>query len=93
MRGVVTTVSAVLWLWVSAGSVGRRRLPARRRRVCGSPPGHRLRGGRRFDELIQATGAVPQADGEAKVEARPGITNIEVKVKGLVQPTSWVLSS
>jgi len=29
---------------------------------------------------------MPQASGQAKVEAKPGITNIEVNVKGLAQP-------
>ena len=35
---------------------------------------------------LKATGTVPQAAGEAQVEAKQGITNIEVKVKGLVPP-------
>lgn len=30
--------------------------------------------------------ALPQASGEAKIEARKGVTNIEVKVQGLAQP-------
>jgi outer membrane protein OmpA-like peptidoglycan-associated protein len=33
---------------------------------------------------LKATEAVPQASGEAKVEARKGITNIEAKVKGMI---------
>ncbi len=35
---------------------------------------------------LKAPGSVPQATGEAKVEAKQAITNIEVKVKGLVPP-------
>jgi hypothetical protein len=37
---------------------------------------------------FKATTAVPKAAGEAKVEARQGLTNIEVKVEGLPQPTT-----
>src|SRR5512139_3982134 len=90
MRGVVTTMSAVLLLWVSAGGAWAQAPP-------GTPAaglvgkstkaiGYVVGGGSTRVDL-KATGAVPQADGEAKVEARPGITNIEVKVKGMVQPT------
>jgi outer membrane protein OmpA-like peptidoglycan-associated protein len=37
---------------------------------------------------LRATGPMPQASGEAKVEAKQGITNIEVSVKGLSQPST-----
>jgi outer membrane protein OmpA-like peptidoglycan-associated protein len=37
---------------------------------------------------LKATGSVPQASGEAQVEAKQGVTNIEVKVKGLSQPST-----
>jgi outer membrane protein OmpA-like peptidoglycan-associated protein len=47
--------------------------------------GYSLGGSTTID--LKASGAVPQAAGEAKVEAKQGITNIEVKVKGLVPPT------
>ena len=33
---------------------------------------------------LKATGPAPQAMGEAKVEAKKGITNIEIKVKGMM---------
>lgn len=36
---------------------------------------------------FQGTELMPQATGEAKVEARPGKTNIEVSIKNLAQPT------
>jgi outer membrane protein OmpA-like peptidoglycan-associated protein len=52
---------------------------------------------------LKATAAVPKAGGEVKVEARQGVTNIEVKVEGLPQPTTlgtefltyvlWVVSA
>ncbi|MGD0223443.1 MAG: OmpA family protein [Terriglobia bacterium] len=35
---------------------------------------------------LKGTDVMPQASGQAKVEAKPGITNIEVNVKGLAQP-------
>ena len=90
MRAVVTAMSAVLWLWVSAGSVGAQAPPGTpEASLVGKSTkaiGYVVGGGSTKVDL-KATGVVPQADGEAKVEARPGITNIEVKVKGLVQPT------
>jgi outer membrane protein OmpA-like peptidoglycan-associated protein len=52
---------------------------------------------------LKRTGVSPQATGEAKVEAKKGISNIEVSVKGLAQPSTlgtelltyvlWVVSS
>jgi outer membrane protein OmpA-like peptidoglycan-associated protein len=90
MRGVVTTMSAVLWLSVSAGSVWAQAPPGTpEASLVGKSTnaiGYVVGGGSTKVDL-KATGAVPQASGEAKVEARQGITNIEVKVKGLVQPT------
>src|SRR3954468_17946899 len=52
---------------------------------------------------LKPTRISPQATGEAKVEAKKGISNIEVRVKGLAQPSTlgtelltyvlWVVSS
>jgi outer membrane protein OmpA-like peptidoglycan-associated protein len=90
MRGVVTTMSAVLLLWVSAGSVWAQAPPGTpEASLVGKSTkaiGYVVGGGSTKVDL-KATGVVPQASGEAKVEAKQGITNIEVKVKGLVQPT------
>ncbi len=36
---------------------------------------------------LKATGAVAQANGEVKVEAKKGVTNVEANVKGLVPPS------
>jgi outer membrane protein OmpA-like peptidoglycan-associated protein len=36
---------------------------------------------------LKGTSLMPQANGEAKVEAQKGITNIEVKIMGLEQPS------
>lgn len=36
---------------------------------------------------LKGTSLIPQAVGEAKVEAQKGITNIEVEIKGLTQPS------
>jgi outer membrane protein OmpA-like peptidoglycan-associated protein len=50
--------------------------------------GYRVGGGATKIALI-ATGATPQARGEAKVEAKTGATYIEADVKGLAQPTRF----
>lgn len=47
--------------------------------------GYRVGGGGTKVNLV-GTQLLPQAQGEAKVEARPGVTNIEVTVTGLSQP-------
>ena len=49
---------------------------------------YRIGGGMTKVNLI-ATGAVPDAYGEAKVEARKGSTSVEAEVKGLAQPTKF----
>jgi outer membrane protein OmpA-like peptidoglycan-associated protein len=36
---------------------------------------------------LKSTGLIPQADGEARVQAKPGATNVEVKIEGLEPPT------
>ena len=36
---------------------------------------------------LKGTSLMPQANGEAKVEARPGATTIEVQLKGMAQPS------
>lgn len=41
-------------------------------------------GGGTTEVDLRATAVVPQASGEAKVEARKGITNIETKVRGMI---------
>jgi outer membrane protein OmpA-like peptidoglycan-associated protein len=38
--------------------------------------------------ILVAAPAAPNASGEAKVDAKKGVTNIEVKVKGMPQPTT-----
>jgi outer membrane protein OmpA-like peptidoglycan-associated protein len=50
--------------------------------------GYRVGGGATRIALI-ATGAIPQAHGEAKVEAKTGATYIEADVKGLTPPTRF----
>ena len=50
--------------------------------------GYRVGGGATKVPLI-STGAIEQARGEAKVEARTGATSIEAEVAGLVQPTKF----
>ena len=50
--------------------------------------GYRIGGGATKIALI-ATGAIPQAHGEARVEAKTGATSIEAEVAGLAQPTRF----
>ena len=50
--------------------------------------GYRIGGGATKIALV-ATGAIPQAHGEAKVEAKTGATSIEADVAGLTQPTRF----
>jgi outer membrane protein OmpA-like peptidoglycan-associated protein len=50
--------------------------------------GYRVGGGATKIALI-STGAIPEAHGEAKVEAKTGATHIEADVKGLGQPTRF----
>jgi len=50
--------------------------------------GYRVGGGATRIALI-STGAIPQAHGEAKVEAKTGATYIEADVKGLTPPTRF----
>lgn len=47
--------------------------------------GYRVGGGATKVSLV-GTQLLPQAQGEAKVEAKPGVTNIEAKVTGLSRP-------
>jgi outer membrane protein OmpA-like peptidoglycan-associated protein len=49
---------------------------------------YRIGGGSTKVTLV-ATAAVPQAHGEARVEAKTGATNVEADVKSLAQPTSF----
>jgi outer membrane protein OmpA-like peptidoglycan-associated protein len=44
-------------------------------------------GGKATSVVLTGTGVMPNATGEAKVQARPGITSIEIAVKGLESPT------
>jgi hypothetical protein len=50
--------------------------------------GYRVGGGATKLVLI-STGVTPNASGEARVEARPGVTSIEISVKGLERPTRF----
>jgi len=36
---------------------------------------------------LKNTGLITQVDGQAKVEAKPGITMVETKIQGLTSPT------
>ena len=42
--------------------------------------------GKGTNVILTNTDVMPEASGQARIEAKPGITNIEVSVKGLSQP-------
>jgi outer membrane protein OmpA-like peptidoglycan-associated protein len=48
--------------------------------------GYPVGGGSTMVDLV-STGMIPQAHGEAKVEARPAVTTVEVEIQGLTLPT------
>ncbi len=103
MKVALTFLSMVILLSASAAAQTAPSTPARD--LVGKSTnavGYVVGGGSTRVDL-KATGVVPTAEGEARVEARPGVTNIEVKVKGLAQPgrigaefltyVLWVVSS
>lgn len=106
MRTSVTPIAAAFILLVSASSASAQApASAPAASLVGKSTtaiGYTVGGGSTKVDL-NATGALPQAEGEATVEAKQGVTKIEVKVKGLVQPTKlgtefltyvlWVVSS
>ncbi len=49
--------------------------------------GYKVGGGSTMVDL-KATGLIAQADGQAKVEAKPGITTVETQIQGLTAPMS-----
>jgi outer membrane protein OmpA-like peptidoglycan-associated protein len=52
----------------------------------GTAIGYRVGGGSTKIDLV-ATAAIPQASGEAEVEAKKGVTNIEIQVNGMTPPS------
>ena len=53
----------------------------------GTAVGYQIGQGTTVD--LKGTEEAPQASGEAKVEAKKGITEIDAKVTGMPQPTKW----
>ena len=82
-------VLAIGWVAVPAAGQAPQEEPAAK------PPekqtkaiGYRVGGGATRVALI-ATGLIPQAGGEARVEAKTGATYVEATVRGLAQPTKF----
>ncbi|MGE5359287.1 MAG: OmpA family protein, partial [Bacteroidales bacterium] len=106
MRAIITGICVVLVLALSAaGAVAQTASQAPATAVVSksiNAIGYTIGGGSTKIDL-KASGAVPQASGEAQVEAKQGVTNIEVKLKGLPQPNTlgteittyvlWVVST
>jgi hypothetical protein len=78
----------MLWVCVSAGSVLAQASGTSATTVKGKPTiaiGYTVGGASTEVDLI-ATGLIPEAKGKATVQARQGVTKIEVKVKRLALP-------
>ena len=73
---------------VAAGAAQQDAAPASQFDKPVQAIGYRVGGGATRIALI-ATGAIPEARGEARVEAKTGATYIEADVKGLAQPTRF----
>src|ERR1035437_2083298 len=93
MKSPIAPLLQLLVLGLSAG------LAAAKAQQDATPPnnqfdkpvqaiGYRVGGGATKIALI-STGAIPEAHGEARVEAKTGATYIEADVKGLTQPTRF----
>ncbi len=86
MRAIVSVSSAILLFAVSSGDLCAQAPPSTPAANLVAKSinaiGYTVGGGSTKIDL-KASGVLPQASGEAEVEARQGITNIKVKVKGL----------
>lgn len=89
MKGVYAVLLSLVALCLSAGAVAA--LPQQEAPTTGvitrsiRAIGYQVGGGGTKVDL-KGTELMPQANGEAKVEAKKGITNIEANIKGLAQP-------
>jgi outer membrane protein OmpA-like peptidoglycan-associated protein len=91
MQRTLTTLLLLVVLCLSAGTVAAQ--------SKAQPPassvttrsvkavGYQVGGGKTKVDL-KGTTLMPQANGEAEVEAKGGVTNIEVSIKGLAQPST-----
>jgi len=86
MSGCAILIAFVALLFPALAAAGQQ--PAESHGLIKKPItaiGYRVGGGGTKVDLV-GTHLLPQASGEAKVEAKPGVTNVEVKVTGLSQP-------
>src|SRR4051812_29104889 len=88
-KQIISSLFTAVAFWVPAGAVkaqGAETPPAnltgRSIQAIGYPVGG---GGTRVD--LKGTGLIAQADGEARVEAKPGVTTVQAEVTGLTQAT------
>ena len=88
MKSATVTVLQFLVIGVAAGQPPQNASVADRSNKPAQAISYRIGGGMTKVTLI-GTGAVPEAYGEAKVEAKKGATYVEAEVKSLAQPTKF----
>jgi outer membrane protein OmpA-like peptidoglycan-associated protein len=88
MKSATVTLLQFLVIGVAAGQPPQNASVADRSNKPAQAISYRIGGGMTKVTLI-GTGAVPEAYGEAKVEAKKGATYVEAEVKSLAQPTKF----
>jgi outer membrane protein OmpA-like peptidoglycan-associated protein len=88
MKSATVTLLQFLVIGVAAGQPPQNASVADRSNKRAQAISYRIGGGMTKVTLI-GTGAVPEAYGEAKVEAKKGATYVEAEVKSLAQPTKF----
>jgi outer membrane protein OmpA-like peptidoglycan-associated protein len=88
MKSAAVTLLQLLVIGVAAGQPPQNATVADRSTKPAQAISYRTGGGMTKVTLI-GTGAVPEAYGEAKIEARKGATSVEAEVKSLAQPTKF----
>jgi outer membrane protein OmpA-like peptidoglycan-associated protein len=88
MKSATVTLLQFLVIGVAAGQPPQNASVADRSNKPAQAISYRIGGGMTKVTLI-GTGAVPEAYGEARVEAKKGATYVEAEVKSLAQPTKF----
>jgi outer membrane protein OmpA-like peptidoglycan-associated protein len=88
MKSATMTLLQLLVLGVAAGQPPQNASVADRSNKPAQAISYRIGGGM-TKVTLNGTGAVPEAYGEAKVEAKKGATSVEAEVKSLAQPTKF----